>query len=139
MSEYTLKFEAKFADGDADLVARIAAILAEAKAEILRVENETLRAEVTRLTNRAEHAEKYACELHAELQQVRRDSYMLLQRSNEHHQEAIKARAELQQARQLLSKSPNFHGEHTAEFVEYVHNWEVARLNFLNPPTQESQ
>lgn len=49
MSEYTLKFEAKFADGDADLIVKVAALLGEARAEIQRAEIDRLHAEVERL------------------------------------------------------------------------------------------
>lgn len=46
MSEYTLKFEANFSDGQSELVARVAAILTDARVTILREENDRLRAAV---------------------------------------------------------------------------------------------
>ncbi len=52
MSEYTLKFDAKFSDNEAELITKIASILTGAKAELLTAELERLQAELQQARER---------------------------------------------------------------------------------------
>ena len=62
MSEYTLKFEAKFADSDAELIAEIAAILMKARSEILRAENKVIRVGISVINTERDSESRWAAE-----------------------------------------------------------------------------